>query len=55
MKKSNRSAVPFVQLCAVAAACGVSCLLPGAAWADQIVLKDGDRITGNIVKRMVKR
>jgi putative salt-induced outer membrane protein YdiY len=28
-----------------------ACLLAGSAWADQIVLKDGDRITGAIVKK----
>ncbi len=28
-----------------------SCLSPGAAWADRIVLKDGDRVTGAIVKK----
>jgi len=27
------------------------CLWPGAAWADQIVLKNGDRMTGAIVKK----
>ena len=26
-------------------------LLAGSAWADQIVLKDGDRITGAIIKK----
>lgn len=29
----------------------LSCLLLSSAWADQIVLKDGDRITGAIVKK----
>jgi putative salt-induced outer membrane protein YdiY len=29
----------------------LSCLLLSAAWADQIVMKDGDRITGAIVKK----
>jgi hypothetical protein len=29
----------------------VAALLAGSAWADQIVLKDGDRITGAIVKK----
>lgn len=28
-----------------------ACLAAGTAWADQIVLKDGDRITGSIVKK----
>lgn len=29
----------------------VACWLPGIALADQIVMKDGDRITGNIIKK----
>jgi hypothetical protein len=29
----------------------VACWLPGIAWADLIVMKDGDRITGQIVKK----
>ena len=27
------------------------CLLAGAAWADQVVLKNGDRVTGSIIKK----
>jgi putative salt-induced outer membrane protein YdiY len=30
---------------------GVVCLLASAAWADQVVFKNGDRVTGNIVKK----
>jgi hypothetical protein len=34
-----------------ASAAFLACLVSTAAWADQIVLKDGDRITGAIVKK----
>ena len=27
------------------------CLLASAAWADQVVLKNGDRVTGSIIKK----
>ena len=29
----------------------LACLLFGSAWADQVVLKNGDRVTGSIVKK----
>jgi putative salt-induced outer membrane protein YdiY len=29
----------------------LACMLASSAWADQIVLKDGDRITGDVVKK----
>ena len=30
------------------------CLSVSAAWADQVVLKNGDRVTGSIVKKDAK-
>jgi len=31
--------------------CVVACLAASGAWADQIVMKNGDRVTGSIVKK----
>ena len=31
--------------------CSLVCLAAGTAWADQVVLKNGDRVTGSIVKK----
>ncbi|MSV34530.1 MAG: DUF481 domain-containing protein [Bryobacterales bacterium] len=42
--------MPFIRTTAVVV-CSLACLSLTTAWADQIVLKDGDRITGDIVKK----
>ncbi len=31
--------------------CSLACLSVGSAWADQIVMKNGDRVTGSVVKK----
>lgn len=31
--------------------CSLACFVASAAWADQIILKNGDRVTGSIVKK----
>ena len=31
--------------------CSLACLSVSAAWADQIVMKNGDRVTGSVVKK----
>jgi putative salt-induced outer membrane protein YdiY len=43
MSFSRSKRLPLVASCV--------CILAGVAWADQIVLKNGDRVTGSIVKK----
>lgn len=47
MKRSNRG---FLMLCRLVVLAGFASLFWGAAWADQITLKNGDRLTGSLLK-----
>ena len=47
MKRSNRR---FLTLCRLVVLTGFVSLFWGAAWADQITLRNGDRLTGSLLK-----
>ncbi|MBZ5636051.1 MAG: hypothetical protein LAO55_23225 [Acidobacteriia bacterium] len=47
MKRSNHR---LFTLCQLVVLVGFASLFGGAAWADQITLKNGDRLTGSLLK-----
>jgi hypothetical protein len=47
MKRSNHR---FLTLYRLVVLIGFASLFGGAAWADQITLKNGDRLTGSLLK-----
>jgi hypothetical protein len=51
VNEHNRNRIVLIKPARLAGLSAFACLLPGTAWADQIVLKDGDRITGSILKK----